>query len=142
MNFKDIDILELLPQIPPFIMIDTLIHYDDDITTTRTRISDDNIFTENGYFTSAGMLENIAQTCAARIGYINKYILKKTIDIGFIGAMRNLKIYAHPAAGDIIVTSIKKIEEVFGMTLVEATIHNGDRLLAEGSMKISVRHAT
>lgn len=138
MNFEDIDIHELLPQQEPFVMVGKLLHYDQAKTVTSTEIQSTNIFVEEGSFTSSGIIENIAQTCATRIGYINKYILKKDIQLGFIGAIRNLKIHRRPKVGETIETSILTIEEVFGMTLVSASVKSGDELLAESEMKIAV----
>lgn len=139
MELDKIDIHELLPQQEPFVMVGELIHYDDVVTVTATKISDENIFVESGVFTPSGVIENIAQTCAARIGYINKYILKKGIQIGFIGAIRDLNLYRLPKTGEEITTTISVIEEVFGMTLVSASVKIGDEVLADAEMKIAVR---
>lgn len=138
MKLEKIDIHELLPQQEPFVMVGRLVHYDDVLTTTLTKISDGNIFVENGVFTPSGVIENIAQTCAARIGYINKYILKKGIQIGFIGAVRDLYISRLPKTGEEITTSISVIEEIFGMTLVSASVKVGDEVIAESEMKIAI----
>ncbi len=73
-DLRHIDIHELLPQQEPFVMIGTLTHFDRTLTVTETEVKADNIFVDNGYFTASGLMENIAQTCAARIGYVNKYI--------------------------------------------------------------------
>ena len=74
---RGIDIHELLPQQEPFVMISSLVRFDMQTTVTETIVSADNMFVEDGVFTAPGIVENIAQTCAARIGYVNKYILKK-----------------------------------------------------------------
>lgn len=140
-NFREIDIHRLLPQREPFVMVGALEHFDMEKTVTETVIAADNIFTENGVFTSAGMIENIAQTCAARIGYINLN-LNKDIVVGFIGAVRNMKIYRLPQVGEVITTTIITLEEIFGMTLVKATICCGDELLAESEMKIALGSQT
>ena len=99
---RTIDIHELLPQQEPFVMVGQLVHFDMTRTVTETTIGSENMFVENGQMTASGLIENIAQTCAARIGYVNKYILKKGIQIGFIGAIRNLEIKALPAVGETI----------------------------------------
>lgn len=138
MNLTDIDIHELLPQQEPFVMVDKLIYFDMEKTVTETTIREDNIFTENGHFTASGVIENIAQTCAARIGYVNKYILKKGIQLGFIGAIRNLKLYRCPEVGETVQTTILTIEEIFGMTLVRATVNVNDEVIAESEMKIAL----
>lgn len=138
MNLEEIDIHEIIPQQEPFVMVGKLIAFDEKLTVTRTQIDSQNIFVEKGVFTASGIIENIAQTCAARIGYVNKYILKKGIQIGFIGAIRNLEIYHYPAVGEVIETAITVVEEVFGMTLVTATVKLNDDLVAEAEMKIAI----
>lgn len=138
MELEKIDIHELLPQQEPFVMVGILIHFDERVTTTQTVIREDNIFVENGFFTASGIIENIAQTCAARIGYVNKYILQKGIQFGFIGALRNLTLHRLPSVGEEITTSIEVVEEVFGMTLVKANVTSGDSLIATSEMKIAL----
>lgn len=138
MELSKIDIHELLPQQEPFVMVGKFVSFDMGKTVTQTLIEDKNIFVESGVFTASGIIENIAQTCATRIGYINKYILKKGIQLGFIGAIRNFKLHRCPKVGELIETTIITEEEVFGMTLVSATVKVADELIAESSMKIAV----
>lgn len=136
---RDIDIHTLLPQQEPFVMVGTLVAYDDTHTATETIVKADNIFVEGGELCAEGMVENIAQTCAARIGYVNKYILKRGIQIGFIGSVRHFRLHRLPRVGEIIATRVKIEQEVFGMTLAIATIHSGAELLAETEIKIAVK---
>lgn len=138
MEFDIIDIHELLPQQEPFVMVGKLIHFDMEKTVTQTEVMADNLFVENGMFSASGIIENIAQTCAARIGYVNKYILKKGIQLGFIGAIRNMNLYRCPKIGEMIETSIVTIEEIFGITLVAATVKVADELIADSEMKIAL----
>ncbi len=136
---RHIDIHTLLPQQEPFIMIGTLLHFDMKHTVTSMTIQESSIFTEDGIFSASGLVENIAQTCAARIGYINKYILKKGIQIGFIGAIRDMEILSLPKAGDVITTEVTVKEEVFGIVLISALITKGDEVMAKAEMKIAVK---
>lgn len=135
---RSIDIHTLLPQQEPFVMVCELAHYDDLQVKTRLRVTDENIFTVNGQFATAGMIENIAQTCAVRIGYVNKYILKKGIQIGVIAAVRDLKIMGHPKAGSAIETTVTVKAEVMGMTLADAKIEEDGKVLATSQVKLSV----
>lgn len=134
-----IDIHELLPQQEPFVMVGRLVGFDRRLTTTETIVRPDNIFVDNGEFSASGLIENIAQTCAARIGYVNKYILKKGVQIGFIGAIRNFEVKALPKAGDMITTSVEVVEEVFGMTLANATVWRDGEMVARTEIKIAVK---
>ena len=138
---RGIDIHELLPQQEPFVMISSLVRFDMQTTVTETVVLADNLFVEDGVFTAPGIVENIAQTCAARIGYVNKYILKKGIQLGFIGAIRDLKVKDLPKVGDRITTSISVIDSVFGMTLVDAVVMNNGAEVASAQMKIAVKES-
>ena len=138
-NLRAIDVHELLPQHEPFVMIGSLVHFDKTLTITETKVQRDNIFVDGNRFSASGLMENIAQTCAARIGYVNKFILKKGIQLGFIGGVRNFKIIALPIVGDVITTRVEVKEEVFGMTLAEATIVCGDKVLVTSEMKIAIK---
>ena len=140
-QFEQINIKELLPQREPFIMVGQLLYFDMEKTLVKTIITENNLFVDNGFFTQSGLIENIAQTCATRIGYINKYILKKAIQIGFIGAIKNLKIFRLPEIGETIVTKINVVEEIFGMILVNAVIKSGEETITEAEMKIAIKEA-
>lgn len=138
-NLDQIDILELIPQRPPFIMVGKITQFNQDSITTSTIIAEDNIFVEHCQFLPYGIIENMAQTCAAKIGYVNKYILKEEIQIGFIGAIRNLEIFSLPKVGEQLTTTISIIEEIFGMSLVKAESRCGNSIVATATMKIAVQ---
>ena len=139
LELRAIDVHELLPQQEPFVMIGSLVHFDRALTITETKVQADNIFVDENHFSASGLMENIAQTYAARIGYVNKFILKKAIQSGFIGGIRNFEVIELPVVGDVITTRVEVKEEVFGMTLAEATIVCGDKLLAKSEMKIAIK---
>lgn len=122
-------------------MIGELTAFDEKRTVTETVIKEDNIFVSNGEFSASGLVENIAQTCAARIGYVNKYILKKGIQLGFIGAIRNLEITGFPKVGDVITTCVTVIDDVLGMTLANAVVTCNGETLATTEIKIAVKEA-
>ncbi|MBR6310075.1 MAG: pseudouridylate synthase [Paludibacteraceae bacterium] len=136
---RSVDVHELLPQQEPFVMIDNITYVDEVRTITETIIDEKNIFVENGHLMVAGAMENIAQTCAARLGFYNKYVLKKDVQIGFIGAVRNFEIESLPAVGDKITTTIDVLEEVFKMTLAKAAITCKGRMMIQTEMKIALK---
>ena len=138
MKLEHIDIHELLPQQEPFIMVDRLTAFDDRVTSTRFTIRPDNIFVEEGKLLACAIAENMAQTCAARLGYINKYILKRAIQIGFIGAIRDMVVTDCPAVGDTLETTIEVAEQVMELTLVNASVNCRGRQIASAQMKIAL----
>jgi len=138
MNFENINIEELLPQRRPFIMIDRMSHFDMVFTVTEMKIIAENMFVENGFLSESGIIENIAQTCAARMGYINKYLCSDAVKIGFIGSIKDLVIEELPKVGDELKTTVEVVSEIFAITLVNAKVDIGDRLIASCEMKISI----
>lgn len=138
MNFSDIDILNLIPQRPPFVMVDELLHYDPILSNTRFLIKESNILVENGFLSESGITENMAQSCAARIGYVNKVINQSEVKIGFIGGVKNLVIHRLPLVGNFIYTDIEVVGEVMSMILVKAVVKELDDIIAECEMKIAI----
>ena len=134
---KEYDILTLLPQRPPMVMVDRLLHCDPVLTETELTIHEDNIMVEDGRMGETGLLENVAQTCAARMGYINMSSGKE-VRVGVIGALRDMEIHALPEVGSTITTRIEVSDEVFGMTLAQAESYCGDTLLCRGTIKIAL----
>lgn len=131
------DVLVILPQRPPFIVIDHLLKVDDEITVTDYTVPAEGVFTSpDGYMHEAGVVENIAQTCAARIGYLN---LHNGVHVGVIGAVRKLSFNMQPKVGDLLTTTIRIESEAFGITLASAKVENASgEIVAEGEMKVMV----
>lgn len=136
MNIENIDILTLIPQKRPFVMVDRLIDFNEEGSTTDFVVREDNLFCVDGTLLETGIMENIAQTCAARIGYINLYEKKESVKIGVIGSIKDFKIFELPKIGDILETTINVISEVFAITLVSAKVKIKDQYNADGSEKI------
>ena len=128
-------IIEYIPQRPPVVMIDTLLESNELETNTSFLIQEDNLFCENGVFTESGLMENIAQTAAARVGYECK-IKNVPVPPGFIGAIKNLEVKAFPKTGQTIQTSIRIENEVLGITLISGVVHLNGNPIATAEMKI------
>ncbi|MDR0536864.1 MAG: pseudouridylate synthase [Tannerellaceae bacterium] len=133
-----VNIIDLLPQRHPFIMLDRMLHFDPIKTITALVIRKDNIFLDNGVLSEAGIIENMAQTCAARMGYISKELDGGTVKLGFIGSMKNMEIHRLPEENEEIITEINVLEEVFQMTLVSISVQSTKGQIATGEMKISI----
>lgn len=136
-ELRAIPLQDLIPQRAPFLMIDCLTGFDRINTETELTVREDNIFFTEGTLSASGLIENIAQTCAARMGYINM-VSGEPVKLGFIGAVRNLNIHRTPRAGEVLRTTISVKEEVFRMTLVDAWVKVGDEVLVDAEMKIAL----
>lgn len=129
------NIHSLIPQRPPFVMIDRLDWHDEKITRTGFLVKKDNIFVEKGRFREPGLVENIAQTAAARAGYISG-LENKPVRTGYIGAIKNLLIHALPVVNDELVTEITVANQIFDVTLISGRVSCRGVLLAACEMKI------
>lgn len=134
---QDIPILELLPQRPPFVMVDHLTDYSETQSSCDFTIRPDNVFCEDGELAAAGLIEHIAQTCAARLGYYNKYVLKSGVRLGFIGEVKDLNIVRLPREGETIETTVVVVQEIFDVTLVTAEVRVGTEVIATTRLKIA-----
>lgn len=137
MNCELINVLELLPQRPPFVMVDCLTDYSETATSSRLTIRPDNVFVEDGEFAAPGLVEHIAQTCAARLGYYNKYILKGGVRLGFIGEVKDLSVVRLPREGETLCTTVTVMQEIFDVTVVSAEVRVGEEVIATTRLKIA-----
>jgi predicted hotdog family 3-hydroxylacyl-ACP dehydratase len=128
---------ELLPQRRPFVMIDSLLYCDMAVTRTSLEVREDNIFNDQGCLSTAGICENIAQTCAARLGYLS-LSSGQPVRLGFIGAISNMQVSRTPRTGEVLVTEINVLQEVFNITLVHAVVRSSDEIIAETDLKIAL----
>ena len=138
MNSSDYNILELIPQRPPFVMIDQLTYSDERSAKGRLFIKESNVLCHNGYLQEAGLMECIAQTAAAFTGYRNK-IRNQKISEGYIGAVKNLVIYELPPVGAMIRSEITIENEIVGYTIITGRIMMEQKLLALCEMRILIK---
>ncbi|HMI79082.1 MAG TPA: hypothetical protein VK484_09810 [Ferruginibacter sp.] len=131
----DIDVL--IPQKAPFVMIDKILSFSETTTSTGFVIKADNIFVENGIFKEPGLVENIAQTAAARAGYISK-TENKPVLVGYIGAVNDLQVFSLLQTGDELITEITIENQIFDVTLISGKITCKDTLIAQCKMKIFI----
>lgn len=127
----------LIPQRKPFVMIDALLHSDDRITKTTFQVKHENIFVVDGFFREAGLLENIAQTAAARVGYIVQKE-KKPAPMGYIAAVKNFEVFDLPRVNEELETEITITNQIFDITVITGMITCNAKLIARCEMKIFI----
>mgnify|MGYP000762753232 FL=1 len=131
-------ILGLIPQRPPIVMVDSFFGIEENCSYSGLTVTSDNIFCEAGKLQEPGVIEHIAQSAAARIGFI--YTRQGAqVPLGFIGSVDKLKIYNLPEVGIKLFTEITVVQEVFDITLVSAQVKAGEELIAECRMKIFIK---
>ena len=135
MKPSDYEIQDLIPQRPPMVMIDSLVFAGDNTGVGKLFINESNPLCFEGYLTEAGLIECIAQTAAAYTGYsrLSQY---KEVKRGYIGSVKNLKIYSLPRTRTEITTEITVENELLGFTIITGKVLCGKKLLAECELRI------
>lgn len=124
-----------IPQKHPMVMVDKLIRADGGIVETTFLIREENVLCDNGTFTEAGLVENMAQTAAAGVGS-NAGLSGNEPPVGIIGGIRNLKILRFPVHGDELLTRITVEHEVFDASIVFGEVFLLGELIASCQLKI------
>ena len=123
----------LIPQRKPIILVDRLLYSDIEKSVSDFLIREDCVFVDGGLLVSAGLLENIAQTCALRIGYLNR---GQQVRIGVVGAVKNFSVVRLPAVGETLTTTVKEVLYVDPALVVSAETRVGEESVATCEMKV------
>lgn len=135
MSLAPQNIRELIPQAPPFVMVDQLTYTDELISKSTFIIPADNCMVESGLFTEGGLLENIAQTAAVRAGYQAK-AEGEPVSGGYIGAVKDFEVLFLPAVGSELITEIKIENQFFNVSVVAGSVWCNNQLAARCEMKV------
>jgi predicted hotdog family 3-hydroxylacyl-ACP dehydratase len=137
-------LFNLLPQKAPMTMVHALLTADEQSATTSFTVLPDNPFIENQALALPGLVENIAQTMAARSGFlfstqVGQAEAPQNPPIGFIGAITKLNFVKNPPLGSTIQTTIKIEAEMMEVSLVSGESTLDGELLLSCSMKVFLR---
>ena len=119
-------------------MVDEYGYEDDDNCWSLLNINSDNIFLDaNGRIIVEGVLEHIAQTAAAHIGF--KHRMKgEEVRLGFIGDIKRCTVSGSmPASGQSIKTRIKVMSQVNNITMISAEAKCDDTTIVSCRMKLT-----
>jgi len=130
-------IVKYLPQRDPFVMVESLWLNNETTTVTSLTLTDSNCLTENGFFTESGLLENMAQTAAVRVGY---GFTERGLDVpvGFITAIKDLKVHAYPKLGEVIYTEAEHVNDVMNFSIVKGRVYVNQLLMAEAEVRVFI----
>lgn len=129
-------ILELVPQRPPFLMVSRLVYFDPTETIIEYDVPLRGHLINANILSEAGIMEHMAQSCAAHIGYRDR---EKPVKIGVIGAISKFELIRRIMTPSTISTIITEMAEVGDMLMVEArTYDNTGMLAAKCQLKISL----
>ena len=121
------DISAFIPQRPPFVFIDTIVEVSATVARTRYTVTEANPLVTDGILPLSGLMENAAQTCAARGGNT----------IGYIGAVKQMEVSRLPKVGETLITEATVAQEVLNISLMEVITRIGDEQIATTTLKIA-----
>ena len=145
MDWKSIPITTLIPQRPPFVMVDRVTTFNDVDAITELTVREDNIFVDGGQLSAAGIIENMAQSCASTMRCIsanNKALQGLQHDamsrIWTIGDIKQVKILRYPRCNEVLNTHVRIVLNMYPlmMTAVETCV--GDETIATARIALAM----
>jgi predicted hotdog family 3-hydroxylacyl-ACP dehydratase len=132
------DAFKLLPQKPPFTMVDRLFYCDEKKATAGLLVGVENPLVANGYLQEPGIMENIAQTVALKAGY-ETLALNKPPQIGFIAAIKDLNVFGLVPVGEMLITEIEILMSLQNMLVVNGKSYYNNIPVANCELKIFIK---
>jgi 3-hydroxyacyl-[acyl-carrier-protein] dehydratase len=131
------EIIQYIPQRDPLVMIHDIVQATHTHAVTRFEVLSNNVFVKDGFLREPGLVENIAQTAAAQMGYMYK---KKgmSVPIGYIASIKDLNVFGFPPMGAVLNTSVKIIHQVMNVILVEGFVHFDGSVICQCEMRIFI----
>jgi predicted hotdog family 3-hydroxylacyl-ACP dehydratase len=127
--------MKYIPQKPPFELIDELMLFNNDHTVCSFVIPSEHVLVYNGFLTTAGLIENMAQTAACGVGY-HSHLTGKLPPIGYIGAIKDFKLISLPKVGSTIITKTQHLTTISNVQIVRGEVFENDNLIASAEYKI------
>ena len=131
------EIIHYIPQRDPFIAVHDILQATDEFAETQFKVLPESIFVTNGFFGEPGLLENIAQTAAAQMGYVCKKN-GLAVSLGYIASVKNLKVFSLPPIGAVLTTSIQVTNRVLSVILLDGIVRLQGNIVCQCEMRIFV----
>jgi predicted hotdog family 3-hydroxylacyl-ACP dehydratase len=130
-------LIELIPQKPPFVLISSLHEVSEQNCVTGFLVQNTHVLYNNESLSAPALLENIAQTCAVKVGYECSLVNKK-VPLGFIGDIKDFRYSRLPKHGEELRTEITIEHQIFDVTIIAGKITVNGEEIAGCKMKIFV----
>lgn len=129
------EILKLIPQRPPFVLVDKIYsHAENEILSGFTIPEDHVLVKKSGELSEAGIIEHFAQTIALYQGYYY-YLKNLPAPVGYIGSIKNIDIFELPKANQELRTKVTVLQQLLGVTMVSGEVFLDGKLIASGEMR-------
>jgi predicted hotdog family 3-hydroxylacyl-ACP dehydratase len=133
----DIDVTQLLPHREPMVMINKLIQADEVKATARKTFFQDSYGVSEGKIAEPLLIEALAQTVAALHGYHLQQSGKEP-PVGMLVGVSGFTMHQDPNVDQPLQLTVEITKTLGPFRIVEGQIHQGDKLIAQGSMKFFI----
>jgi len=133
------EIIDFIPQRDPFIAVHEILEVTEEFARTQFEILPESIFVSNGLLGEAGLLENIAQTAAAHMGFICRG-KKIPVPLGYIASIKNWELLNLPKVGQLIETSIHIKNQVLDIILLDGVVIVNKEVICKCEMRIFIKN--
>ena len=137
MSFEIQNAADFIPHRPPFVLVDKLLYVDKKTSCCSFTIPEGNLFSDGGFYSTAGLVESMAQTAAAGTGYLSRQE-NKPVPLGYIGAVQKLVVFDWPPVLGEINMTINLLTNILQVSLVSGIVQYRGETLASCEMKIFI----
>jgi len=128
---------DLIPHRPPMLWIDALTDCTDTTATATTRFTSGHFAVTNGEVSEAALIECVAQTVAAALGYrMQAGGQTGTANNGMLAAVSNFKILARPPLDQTLTIEVRELRRLGPMLMVASTISCAGQTIATGELSL------
>jgi 3-hydroxyacyl-[acyl-carrier-protein] dehydratase len=132
------DITRYIPQRQPMVMVHDLVEANETQVVTRFLVERESTFVVNDQLTEPGLVENMAQTAAAQVGY-SCSLKNIPVPIGYIAAVKDLKIVRLPGMNALITTTVTIIDHILDVTRASGRVEEGGELCCSCELRIFIK---
>lgn len=128
----------LVPHRGPMCLIDRLTHCADGEAEVEAVLAPEGaLVDDDGCAEAAGLLELMAQACAAMKGH-EDLSARGPVRTGFLVGVRSFQVHGGARAGDRLRIRVRTVGRLDGFTVAEAEVARGAEVVATGSLKLWV----
>lgn len=132
------NITQYIPQRAPIVMVDEVLSCEEKEIVSCLEVREDNMFVLDGKLTESGLVENIAQTAAAKVGY-ECHLRQIPVPVGFIGGVSKVQVNDLPPVGAKIETTVTIKNDVMNVTIISGSSQIDGKELISCEMKILIQ---
>ena len=133
------EIVNLLPQKPPMIMVDAYYGVINEEAYTSLYIKKDNILVEGEYFTELGILDFLAQSGILQMNEMSVHVdFLKEEKVGIITQFKQFFFYNTLKVGETIYGKVKKTFSNGYISNLEVTAFHENEILMQGIINVMI----